>query len=143
MANVDWTDPACKVSNHFTVKEALWLPSWGRLANEEDGLNNLVKMHLLALFAKMDVVRDTFKAPIIVTVAYRPKKYNEEIGGAVHSAHMDGMAVDFVVENTNCDDARKFILPRLDTWFMRCEDKPGSIWVHLDNRQSLPRYFKP
>ena len=28
MPNVDWSNPESKISNHFTVKEACYLPSW-------------------------------------------------------------------------------------------------------------------
>jgi hypothetical protein len=145
---IDWTNPACKVSKYFTVKEMIFLPSWNRMANEADGLNDQVKANLIDLAKCMDVVRETFGKPINVHVTYRPLEYNKAIKGALHSAHTDGAAMDFDIAGMNCDDARKQINDQglLDQWRMRMEDMPGGNWVHLDRRQPPAgghRFFKP
>lgn len=135
--------------DHFTWKEALYLPTWGRCANEADGLSDEILDNLEKVFQKMDQVRLFFGSSIRVHVAYRPEKYNAEIGGAKNSAHKYGMAVDFDVVSLDCDDARQKILDAnmLESWETRMEDNPpGSPWVHLDTRDVPPgghRYFKP
>jgi uncharacterized protein YcbK (DUF882 family) len=143
--DINWNDPASKISDHFTVKDALWLPTWNRMASANDGLDEAVKTSLIALFKQMDVVRDFFGKPIIVHVTYRPDAYNKLIGGAPASSHVRGMAVDFHVVGVNCDDARAKIVPMLEAWGMRCENLPGSSWVHLDMRAAGPggHFFKP
>ena len=143
---IDWTDPKAQVSKHFTVHEAIYLPTWGRLATETDGLTDEVKANLITLFAKMDIVREYFGKPINVHVTYRPEEYNKLIGGAPMSAHKFGKACDFDVSGMNCDDVRSQIMANhlLETWDFRMEMLPGSVWVHLGNDwKSGIRYFKP
>lgn len=145
---LDWSKPESKISEHFTVKDAIYLPTWKRLANQEDGLDSTIKVDLQRLFAQMDVVRSHFGKPIRVHVTYRPSEYNKAIGGAQHSAHSEGLACDWDIPGINCDEVRKEIVDKglLDTWNMRMEDLPGSSWVHLDLRE-VPigghRYFLP
>ena len=38
--SIDWCDPKQKISDYFSVGEALYLPRWERLANEQDGLSD-------------------------------------------------------------------------------------------------------
>lgn len=145
---INWTDLKCKVSNHFTVKEMLWLPSWGRLANEQDGLTDEIKTNLVNLANQMDIVREYFNLPIHVHVTYRPVEYNKAIGGALHSYHSMGGAMDFDIVGMSCDDVRKQIVDNnmLETWQMRCEDMLHGNWIHLDIKPLSPggnRYFKP
>lgn len=143
---MDWSDPKAKISNNFTVKEAIWLPQWDRLATERDGLGQVQKDNLVRLFKLMDWVRGYFNKPVIVHVAFRSYSYNKLVGGAPSSAHLKGMAVDFHVAGIDCDAARTAIVPKLEEWGMRCEDLPGSSWIHLDTKQvgvGAQRFFKP
>ena len=143
---VDWLTGDSNIANYFTVKDALWLPQWNRLARLEDGLGPDQKQNLCNLFNKMDTVRVFFNKPIIVHVTFRPKSYNALVKGAPNSAHMYGMAIDFHVKDVDCDDARAKIVPMLETWGMRCENLKGASWVHLDTRD-VPaggnRFFIP
>lgn len=154
-----------KISKHFTWKEAIYLPQWGRAATEDDGLSDTILENLKRLFAQMDIVRDYFGAPINVHVAIRPLKYNHELyermnkdreakglaplTETTNSPHIWGLAVDFDVVGLTCDEAVKKILDdkKLDEWKMRMEhNPPGSGWVHLDIRDLIPghnRYFLP
>lgn len=131
---IDWTNPSSKVGKYFTVKDALWLTSWNRMANEQDGLTQEIKDNLVELFKKMDAIRDFFNAPVLVHVTYRPEEYNKLIGGAKNSAHKVGKACDFHIKDLDCDAARdKIILAgMLDRLNLRMENKAKSNWVHLD-----------
>lgn len=142
---IKWTDLTYKISSFFTVKEALWFPQWSRIAVEKDGLGPVQKANLEILFKKMDKVRELFGKPITVHVAFRSYSYNKLVKGAAQSSHVTGMAVDFHVNGITCDDARAKIVPHLEEWGMRCENLPGSSWVHLDIRPVGPggRFFKP
>jgi uncharacterized protein YcbK (DUF882 family) len=145
---IDWSDPKAKISRLFVVKEALNLPQWKRIAEEKDGLDDQIKQNLVQLFEKIELVRAYFGKPIIVHCAYRPPEYNKLVKGASKSAHVQGMAVDFHVQGMDCDEVRKMMVDngKLDEWGMRCEDMPGSNWVHLDIREpgsSGKRFFKP
>jgi uncharacterized protein YcbK (DUF882 family) len=151
------------ISAHFTYKEALWLPRWGRAGSEQDGLTDevLARVEFL-LKEKMDAVREYFGRPINVHVCWRPPAYNKLVGGAKKSAHLAMVdyagnplapeaieaAIDFDVEGLSCDEARQMILDddMLETWGLRMENNPGSSWVHLDCREPLPghsRFFSP
>jgi len=149
---INWSDGGCKVSRSFTVRHALWLPKWGRLANETDGLGPDEKAELVKFFTIMDEVQDFLGVKIYVHCAYRPREYNTKVKGAAKSAHMAHgcAAVDFHAELTGflpgpptCNQLRKLLLPQLGHFGLRMENKPDSDWVHLDNKIGPNRYFDP
>jgi uncharacterized protein YcbK (DUF882 family) len=142
--------PDDRISRHFVWREALWLPRWNRMANESDGLNQQTLDNLTWFFKTIDLVREYFASSMIVHVCYRPKEYNELVGGAKNSAHLALLpgeaAIDFHVSGMACDDAREKIMKdnKLEDWKLRMEKMPGSNWVHLDSRKpTLSRYFIP
>lgn len=143
--------PEDKLTRYFTYKEALWLPSWNRMASEIDGLDPLVIHRLKNLFTLMDSVREYFNAPIHVHCAYRPKEYNALVNGAKMSAHLADRdmlaAVDFDVKDMTCERAIARILNSnlLDTLKMRMENNgPNPSWIHLDTKPcAKDRYFTP
>lgn len=141
-------NPDDYISEHFTYKEALYLPSWYRMASEIDGLNQTVLDNLKTLFEKLEQIRTHFKSPVIIHVAYRPEGYNRAIKGSLKSAHIEGKAVDFHIAKLDCDKARKEIIESglLEKLNMRMERNDGSNWIHLDIREVTPggnRYFYP
>lgn len=150
MQHFNYWDP---ISKHFTYKEALWLPSWARMGNASDGLDDKVIARLQYLTSKMDLVREYFNKPINVHVTWRPAAYNTQVNGAKNSAHCAAQdvdaAMDFDVIGLSCDDVKAMILKdnKLEEWGMRMEDNgKGASWVHLDTRAPLPghpRFFKP
>lgn len=126
---------------NFIWKDALWLSKWKVYAVPSvEQENEIVKIAF-----KLQQIRDFFGLAINAVSWLRPTAYNVLIGGATDSAHMYGMAVDFVVENVNCDEIRRQLLPKLDELKIRMEDRPGSNWVHIDNRDpgAGKRFFKP
>ncbi len=129
---VNITNPSEHIADHFTVKEAIWLPQWNRLAKEADGLNRDVQRNLLRTFDKMDTIRHFFNRPIIVHSGFRSKAYNQHIGGAPKSAHVEGLACDFHVDGLPCDIVRLILKTKVEEFGVRLEWKPGSNWVHLD-----------
>ena len=148
---IDWNDPASKISKHFTVKEALWLPSWQVLHKpSEDEKTNILKQA-----AKMDLIRDFLGAPIRIHCWIRPilnnsesihhgQDYNALVKGAKNSAHKIGLATDYDAEGLNCDDVRAKLVPKLDEWEIRMEKMPGGNWIHNDCAPVISyRYFNP
>ncbi len=145
---MDWTDPSCLVSKYFTVKEAIWLPKWQRLASVGDGLTPEVEQTLEDFFIRfMDPVREFLGKPMRVHCCFRPEVYNREVGGAKDSAHMakNGYAaLDFDTGEQCANFTRSQLLPRLADFGLRMEDLPDSNWTHLDNAPvKTNRYFKP
>jgi hypothetical protein len=131
---IDWTDETCQITPHFTVKDALWLPTWNRLANEADGLNDGIKNNLIDLYTNcMEPLRDLL-GPIIVHVTYRPEAYNKLIGGAPASAHMLGKACDWHASVHSINEAKDLILlhDMLNKLNVRMESGTMS-WIHIGN----------
>lgn len=149
---INWEDPNDHITSNFTVKEALYLPRWGRLANTGDGLNDDIKQNLIILFNKMELVRTTCgKYPIVVHCSYRPQFYNKLVKGALKSAHLSGSACDFHVvgfeSNNGCDIIRSIIYPKLEEFNIRMEDIDDlevRNWLHIDFKEPNPnRFFEP
>lgn len=148
---IDWTNAEEKVSTNFSVKDCVFLPSWNRLAGEEDGLTEEVKDNLINLCAKMEGVREFLGGyPIIVHCTFRPISYNKQVGGAPNSPHLSGMAMDWHLEgfanSTGCNSIRLKLIPKLEEFDMRLENNEYGAWCHLDYREPLPghsRFFIP
>jgi hypothetical protein len=165
-AQIDLTqiDPTWAISRHFSFREALYLPSWARMAGSSDGLTVDVLVRV-AWFLRngMDPVRDDY-GEILAHCCLRPPAYNRlpEVAGAPNSAHqalVDHLgvplqptdmvaAMDFNVVGfeggTGCDQIRAKLAPELSTRGLRMERRPGSAWIHLDCAPVISNaYFLP
>jgi hypothetical protein len=151
---IDWTNPAARISKHFTVKEALWLKKWNRMATEDDKLTDHVKKQIVKFAAVMDEIRDFLEVPIVVHCWFRPPGYNTIAGGKKASKHMsigEHSAVDWHADiegcktiAESCDKIRDFLEPLLTDFNIRMEKNPGADWVHCDNAEVIfTRYFRP
>ncbi|MDE7460202.1 MAG: peptidase M15 [Paramuribaculum sp.] len=79
----------------------------------------------------LDPVRELRGGPLIVTSGYRCAALNSAVGGARHSHHMRGMAVDITTGNA-VDNRRLFqaiMASGLD--FTQMIDERGFSWIHL------------
>jgi uncharacterized protein YcbK (DUF882 family) len=143
---IDWTDGTQQVSNHFTVKECLYLPTWKRLANESDGLTEDIQNNLVTLCGILDQIRDFMGQPINVHCMYRPPAYNDQIGAPTNDVHSMGQAVDFDMEpNITCDQVKDHLKPVLQKYRIRMENNGnGANWVHIDiHPVGFARFFNP
>lgn len=132
-------------SRHFKWREALYLREWQIYAFPTDAF---VIQEIEKSALKMDLIREFFKKPVIVTSWFRPPKYNVEIGGAPKSKHVLGMAVDFQVKGMDAEVARTWLEEKLVEFNLRMENLPKSNWVHIDTAcvASDPkekRFFQP
>lgn len=153
---IDWSNPKSKISKHFTVHEATFLPSWRIYhTTSEDEKKEIVK-----LAEKMDIIRDRIGKSCIVHVWIRPKSvncpgherhgqdYNLFIGStSTRSGHIFGQAIDCHFSGYSgpqgCEEARKLILPWLEELDIRMEDIDGG-WIHIDTKPvGHKRFFKP
>lgn len=150
---IDWTNHKSKVSEHFTVHDCLYLPSWEiyHIPSEEE------KVNLLKTVEKLELVREYLEQAIHIHVWIRPKcvnqskskydkkNYNAAVGGAPGSAHAEGLAVDFHVSKMTCSEVRHLLLSKLTEFEIRMENLESN-WIHIDLRNPLPnrsRFFKP
>lgn len=165
-SEIDWSNRNSLVSRLYTVKDAIYLPRWGRLADDRDGLDDNAKAALIDVFQRMEKVTDILGVTVSVHCAFRSNEYNRLVGGAKASAHIargvqmppkvipDGTeigngikhiaAVDFDANigeasaGANCDKVREILKPKLEELDMRMEQNPGSDWVHLDTKPVRP-----
>ena len=136
--SIHWKDPKSKVSKYFTVEECLWLPQWKVLGEP----NNLVKVNIHTLAAKMDYIREILGEPIIITSWFRPLDYNILVRGATSSIHINGGAVDFVCKSLLPTEVQKRLLPFLDLLNIRMENCDKGR-THIDLGREINRYFLP
>ena len=88
-------------------------------------------------------VRDYLGYPMVISSGYRSPKLNKATGGVKNSAHLDGLAIDFVVPGFG--DTRKIIRAlnqffkekniAFDQLILEYPNSPGS-WVHLGYKHS-------
>lgn len=147
---IDWTNLKAPISKWFTVKDALWLPSWKALhiPTEEE------KANILKMAQTMDKIREFLASPISIHCWLRPmlncpghanhgQDYNAFVKGAKASKHKSGLAVDWSAKGKTCDQVRTQLIPQLEAFGIRVEKLDGSNWVHTDIGQPINgvRYF--
>lgn len=138
-----------RLSPHFTLAELTVSQAAVRhgLGNRPVGtaVDNLQR---LALFLEQ-VRAMLFNAPILVSSAYRSPAVNNLVGGALRSAHMQGLAADFI--------APKYGRPRAICEAIRDSALPfdqliyEGTWVHVaiapagqaPRRDVLTAHFRP
>lgn len=140
---IDWTNPDCQVTDHFTVRDCLWLHSWGRLATEEDGADFAA---LEALCQVLERVRNVIDCAMNVHCIFRSTQYNIEqhillpTGKDVHAMNQ---ACDFDCgSDLSIQEVKDKLEPELAALGIRMEFGT-TTWVHVDTHQVGPsgRYF--
>lgn len=80
-----------RLTPNFTLQE---------LTNTNCGVSNEIApryfSNLEFLAQQLEGVRSLIGSPMVITSGYRNTKVNKKVGGVPTSAHLDGMAADFV-----------------------------------------------
>lgn len=118
-------------SKYFKWKEALWLPQWCAFAAIP---NEQIKLNIIKQAAALDKVRDYFNRPLTVHCWFRPFLYNQLVGGAPNSAHMEGLATDFHVEGRKCEEIKTALQAEGNKLYEGRGEINNRDWVHLDLR---------
>ena len=143
---INWNDPECKITEHFTVEEAITLHSWNRLATETDGLDDICRDKIVDLCNKMETVREILDSSINVHCMFRSSDYNASVLHILpHDVHSLGMAIDFDCSpKLTVEEIKNVLESRLEELGLRMEFGT-TTWVHLDTRPPGPsgRYFNP
>lgn len=83
------------LTQHFTLEELIHSDYAIR-----HGISNYPSpamiTNLKTLAEYLELVRDLLKSPIIISSGYRGMELNRKIGGSTRSAHMSGLAADFI-----------------------------------------------
>lgn len=84
-----------KLSEHFYLSEFLQSQSATRLGIDNEPTDKIVESLIRVAFT-LEQVRKIIAAPIIITSGYRCQELNKAIGGVYNSAHISGLAADFI-----------------------------------------------
>lgn len=89
------------------------------------------------LLAVLENLREHFGQPITITSACRCATHNANVGGAINSAHRQGIAADIVVANTDASE----VYHRLNQLYPLCYGV-GKYpdFTHVDIRQNKARW---
>lgn len=115
-----------QITEHFRVREFA----------QKDGFEDEVKVDLKLVYW-LELIRDSFQKPIIITSAYRTKSYNQKIGGVLSSYHVKGMAVDFRIRDVD----PKEVYEKLNTWWSGGLGQYRTF-THIDTRDYKARWKK-
>ena len=89
------------------------------------------------LAAVLELLRNKFHKPVIITSGYRCHEHNANVGGAPKSKHLDGTAADVVVRGVSPITVFEF----LDDTFPNCYGIGlYDGWVHIDVRSDKARW---
>ncbi|MGL5123412.1 MAG: D-Ala-D-Ala carboxypeptidase family metallohydrolase [Fusobacteriaceae bacterium] len=75
-----------KISRNFTLKEAI---------KTDIPITDSIYNNLKYSAKRLEEVRDLLGEPLTITSWYRSPKHNSAVGGASHSGHLSGLAIDF------------------------------------------------
>jgi hypothetical protein len=114
-------------SKHFKVSE-MFVTSTGLPNIAPEALHD----NLADLMATMDRIRDVLGKPVRITSAYRSLEVNAAIRGAKNSAHLRGLAADFVCGGQDPKDiCRQIINAGIEFDQLIAEYRGGQRWVHI------------
>lgn len=133
------------MTQHFSLDE--FLPPLGYIP--AGGPSEEVRANILRWCTEIgEPLRVGIDAPVVITSAWRPQRYNAIVGGAVSSDHVLANAVDFYVQERNGKPwelmtiaAARWIVTHLDGKYGQIivEDhrlptkNAGKLWVHCSN----------
>jgi hypothetical protein len=120
------------LSEHFTLAEFTYSQTASR-AGIDNTPTKEAYGNLQALAEVMEAVRsicDDF--PVIITSGYRNAQVNALVGGSTNSAHISGLACDFIVPSYGTPlDVCHTLEPHLDTLGVDQLIHEYDDWVHL------------
>jgi uncharacterized protein YcbK (DUF882 family) len=124
-----------QITEHFALSEFA-CPAYGP-PTEQGHLDTLAR-----LCAQLEVLRAELGAPINVISGYRSPAYNERIGGATKSQHMNACAADIKVKGVTPREVHTTILRLIEEGKME-EGGLGlyETFVHFDVRGHRARWY--
>lgn len=123
---------------HFRAEEFLELGAAHSGGGAGHGLNTAPPeskwTNIVPTAKVLDMLRERLDAPIRITSAYRSPDYNEAIGGAAESWHVEFRACDFIVEGVPAPMAAKALRKLRDEGHFRGGIGQYDSFTHVDTR---------
>ena len=129
-----------QLTQHFTLYEMCKSPTAEKLGIDNvPNCEQIVNMYRLA--KELETIRKYFGAPIRVNSGFRTYELNKAVGGAEHSDHMSGSAVDITSDDNeklwriivnlahNRDKIRGNEVPLIH--MRQIIDEKNLRWIHL------------
>ena len=91
---------------------------------------------LVTLCEEFEAVRALCGSPLLVHSGYRTPKWNKKVGGAPHSEHCEGRALDLVPVLCSVDELYEAIKERARVGKIRGIGRYRGGFVHMDIRPS-------
>lgn len=89
------------------------------------------------LMAVLELVRVHFNKPVTITSSYRCPAHNAAVGGAPKSKHLEGIAADIQVRDTD----PKMVYQFIDSIFPNSYGLGGyNSFTHVDTRSAKARW---
>src|SRR5574344_896818 len=86
-----------KISKHFSLEELCRTSQpYENIPNTQQVINLCFGVHNI-----LEPLRNLLEKPIIINSGFRSKKVNEAVGGVSNSQHLQGLAADIRVSNTD------------------------------------------
>ena len=130
------------LSPHFKLEEFTRSQSAARLGIDNTPHQSLIDSLTRTAYT-LEIIRLRIKRPINITSGFRCLKLNEHIGGSPRSAHLKGLAADFVVPGLTPQEVIHQIRDIVSfDQLIREYDR----WVHIGlatpNRGQVLRFFR-
>jgi len=90
------------------------------------------------ILMSLDILRELVKRPFTITSSYRSISYNKKVGGAKHSQHRTGKAVDVSTYGWSSVDKAKLVLEALK---MDLSVGIAKSFIHIDCRAGKPKIW--
>lgn len=127
------------MGKYFSIEECCVSASHPKLV-EIPQKGSSIYNNLTYLIERLDIIREKWGGPIIITSGYRSPALNKAVGStAKNSAHLVGLAADFHPKNGNIIDLAKLIASMEMDWDQLILEKytakngeiVGCQWIHL------------
>lgn len=91
------------------------------------------------LITCLQSIRDVLGCPMIINSGYRCKAVNDAVGGSKTSAHMKGLAADFIPKNMGLREAYDKIKKMNFEWVDQLIIYPSKGFLHIGLTIGKPR----
>jgi len=131
------------LTEHFSIEELVHSDTAIAMGNANMPDTDEQAKNLLRLAETLEEVRKILGVPMHITSGYRNNAVNARVGGVQNSAHLTGLAADFVAPafGTPLDICRRLEphMDALDIDQLICESLHSAVWCHLGLSAGPPR----